>query len=321
MKITRIAAVFLASALVFAASSVAPAEEKLVLKQRYLPGTHLMTTTMTIDQTITANNVAQPPQHIEQLMVTRLVVGQPDAQGNKKMSITYDRYKQEMKIDSQVISYDSAGPAEKQNPALAQVLSVLNKMKVEVTVDKDDTITKVSGSDKTWDELARQNELLKPMLQKIKGQLGDAMIMEMFKQNKAMLPQQPVAVGEKWSNQTEVDLPFAGKIKTSLDCKLASVTKTSGSTIALVSWSGVIETKKPGKTDMGGVQITVSKMDVNQTGTAGFDTDKCTATNMTVDQTGKIDLVVSSSDGQTTPMRIDQKVKIVVATELAPPAR
>ena len=86
--------------------------------------------------------------------VVGLLPAEADAQGNKKVTITYDRFKQEIKAAGQTLSYDSAKPEDEQDPMMASMLSIFKKAKVEMTLDRDNNVTEVSGLDKLWDEMA-----------------------------------------------------------------------------------------------------------------------------------------------------------------------
>ncbi|MHC4984114.1 MAG: DUF6263 family protein [Planctomycetota bacterium] len=324
MKTSKISKVVVVLALV-AAAAAAGAEEKVLIKPKFPPGTYLTTVEMVAAQTVTERQTVKAEQHIKQLMEMKLHVTEPDEDGNKTMELTYERVKQEIKTDSRVIAYDSAGPEEEQNPQLARALSALKKAKVQITIDRDDKIVKVTGLNDLWDELAEQNELMKPLAEKMKAQMGDAMIEKLFKQSYAMMPQQPVGVGESWKSDTELSLPFVGEMKISFDCKLASLEEKAGSKLASITWTATAETEEPAVVEMMGTEMTVNRVDFEQTGKAGFDVETGMVKDGVVDQAGEIDVEVPTPEGESVPMSIKQKAKITTTTrpyvpkEKAPP--
>ena len=326
MKVTKTTMVVAGLALLAVSVSVAGAAEKVTLKERYASGAYLMTTKMTMDQTVTAGGTEQPAMHMEQLMAMKLDISQPDAKGNKKMVITYERIKVQAEAGGEGKTYDSDEPAEKQDPSMAQTLDILRKARIEVTIDRDDKFVTASGLDKLWDELAKDNELMGPALEQMKAQLGDKMIKDMLKQSQVMLPKEPVAEGAEWKNDMELDMPVVGKTTVSMECKLDSVKKSGGSSVATISWTGTISAKDS-TTQVMGADATISKMDFKQVGMTRFDVEKGALVASDVSQTGTIDVSVAQPDGQTTPIKIDQKVKMTTtfepyqAKEKATPAR
>ncbi len=300
--------------LVVAFASVAGAGEKVLIKQRFAPGAYLTTTKMVTDQTINVNNMPQPPQHIEMLMAMKTVISKPDAKGFKKMVITYERIKQEMKMGATAISYDSSGPKDKQNPILSQTVGVLLKAKIEATIDRDGKIVKVGGLNELWDKMGEQNEMMKPMMAKMKKEMGDAMIEKMIMQGQVMLPKKPVGVGETWKNDLEMGAPIIGKIKMSLDCKLDSIITRGGAKIAVISFNSTAKGVKPSETKMMGMKMIIHKFDMKQKGKAEVDTDNSMSGVVNVDQTGDIDMAITNPNGQKIPMKINQKVRMTTTT-------
>ena len=310
MNAVRIATILVAAALL--ASRASADDEKVLLRQRYAPGSYLVTTNMTADQKTTVGETDQPPRHIERLMVMKLTIAEPDAKGDKKLQVTYERIRHVIGTGDNARAYDSAGPADEQDPALARVFAPLLIAKVEAAVNSRGEFLQVSGPEALLEDTGRLGPSTQPAPPG-RGRFGPDAVRDMLNQTYAMLPKRPVSVGDKWQNNMELNLPLLGRINLPLDCKLESL--AGGGALATITWTGALEAQQPTETEMMGRKLRVKTSSTKQTGKAEFDASKGVAVATAVTMDRSLDMAITHPGGQDVPMKVEQKITMTTTFE------
>lgn len=262
--------------LLLAATVVAAPPKTYTLAPKYIPGVYYMVMNMDMQQKQGArpaeeeNKPARKAMNMEQVFVVKMVISQPDENGQKTMTITYERIGQTMKMGNvAMMRYDSL--ASQSNGMMAQMFAPLLKAKITAVLDKDHTITSVSGFEGIWDELIQSTPSARPMLEKMKGSFNDENLRRMIETGQEQLPAKPVAVGESWTNEQELPMPMFGKINVKSNMKLLSVEEKDGRQIAKISISGAAKAggeKAPAESP---IPMKITEMDIQQKGTMFFD--------------------------------------------------
>ena len=224
MKRAMCAAAALAAAwaaVLLGAGATRSAKDKVLLTQRYVPGEYVQTLKMTMDQTIQVGE-QEIPQKMTMQFAIRLRIGEPEQDGSKKMTLTYERIKQDVEMLGRKMSYDSAGEGP-QDPNLGRGLGPLLKAKVSMTIGPDGKVKDVAGMDAMWDALAAKDPSMARMTAQMKRGMGDEKIKEMVEKFGDYLPDKPVAVGETWDARAEMEIPVVGAMNMVTTCKLKDI--------------------------------------------------------------------------------------------------
>jgi hypothetical protein len=300
--------------LVFAAAAADAATyagPKVLLKQRYTPGTYVMSATMESSQEGTANGQPQPQQQMSQTMVMKMDVSQPDAQGVRTMQITFQRVAQQATAGQMKMAFDSAGPADQQDPNLGAFLRPLLGAQIVVKLGADDQIQSVSGLNQLWDAAAQQNAQLAPMFNQMKSVMGDETIKGMIASASQMFPPQPVGPGDTWQpGQPPSALP-AG-VETKQTCKLMDIETGPAGRVAVIQADATTQSSKETATNMGGMNATIHGINSRQSGVMRFSIDTGLVESQTMNQDGTTDVSVNAPNGQTMRMTTKQTAKMTL---------
>jgi len=302
--------VIVAVLLVSAAGAFA-AGEKITLKPKYLPDTYL--TTMTTDMNIVTEMA--PGQSIDQdmkmVMVMETTVDKPDAKG-QMMHVTYKRVKQSVTSPFMIMLFDSEDPDGQSSPMASTWKAMLDKT-LHVTLDPKGKVIEITGMEKMWDEMARGNPAMAPMVNNMKKQFGDKMIKDMFGQAEKMMPKKPVARGETWIVDIDVPMPMMGQgTKLRQKCTLKAIEITPAGKVAVVGFVGKFSSDQaataPSSQPADPLPMKFTKMDMDQSGTMRVHLDNTIRTDTTTKMTGDMAMSVHAPDragqGQETQMKI-----------------
>ncbi len=306
----------IAAALVLAAGSAAAAAEKVTFKRVYPPGRYEITATTKMQQVVTMQGNELPAQTTTSMMVVEAAVSKPDAKGNTTMTLTYTRIRQTTTTPMGDLVYDSAGKPEEQDPHLGMGIAPMMKAKLTVIVDRDGKPVKLTGLDEIWDEMAKRNPQMKPLVEQMKKQVGDQMVNSLLGTQTNVIPDKPLGVGEKWSSESEVAVPIVGTLKMRTTTHLVDVSSRGGRQVATLKLDGDLESQKEGKFEMGPVQMVFTSMKFKQTGTMLYDVPLGLTTSISLTQTGKMSGSVTLPSGETMPYASDQTVEM--KTTVAP---
>ena len=307
-------AVTVTTILLLAAAAQAQTPVKYELKQKYTPGDYVMTMTSDMDQTTQMEAGMSMAQKIQMVMVSQMSIGKPGPEG-QKVEVAYKRIKQSVTGGPMSLEFDSAGPADEQNPMLAPMYNALLDTTISFTVGPDGEISNVSGMDKMWEKMAgaAPGGAAAAMMGSMKEQFGDKMLEQIAGPAKMFLPDKAVAKGESWTVEQDLPLPMIGQAKMQQECRLADVTETAKGKMAIIKFSGKMKSDEPAApTTMGAVQMKFNSMDIQQSGTMKMDLKLGMVTDSDMDQTADMAMEMTPPEGQGMPMKmsISQKGKM-----------
>jgi hypothetical protein len=283
--------------------------EKIVFKRLYSPGKYLMTQTMTMNQTV-ATGQMQQEQQIAQTVVVGMDVAQPDKDGNVKMVITFRQIKSKTTAGAQTITFDSDLPADKQTSPLAKVFGPMLKLKIEVELGPDGKVRKLTGFEKMWDEIAKSDPAMAPMMGELKKQFGDQMARDLVTKSFEMLPTKAVGAGDSWKTDMPLNVPFLGEIKAGYDCKVAAIEKTRDGKVVVVDMTGSLVKDTPTPTTMGQAVLTTKKVVMKQSGQMRINVDTGVPVAQTLRQQGEMLMSMQGPDGTAMDMEIKQDMQM-----------
>lgn len=310
---TRRAPVCLLVAL--AAATIAPAAETCELKLKYPPGTVYQITRMNTQQSMSMSQ--QPGRtmntRVQQLMVMKRVISQPDEKGNKTLTVTFERVVQKVTVPGVInASYDSAQPAAGQNARLAQALQPMLKTRMTATINAKGEIVDFKGADQLQGQTGG------------KSPLNNDQLKQMISASAQMLPDKPVAVGESWKVQQKLDSPM-GKLTLDYDVRLKEVKQQGGQDVAVLQFKGTGKGQPGQVQQMGPIQAKTVSSELKQNGTVHFLIQRGDQGKMIMQQTVKMVMAMDNPNGpqaQTMQMTTDQQMQIsmTVLTERDPQA-
>lgn len=156
------------------------------------------------DQRITQTVMDQKTTGKEKIGVTYSYTGESnDPNGDMLIKVVYHAFMQEIESAQGKMSYNSANPADKDNPFAKLYSSLLNKgFKMKIT--PSGKVLQLSGVDELLKGLVNSMDLppqadKKQVEQMVKMQFGDNSIKEMMENLMQVYPDNPVAIGDSWS--------------------------------------------------------------------------------------------------------------------------
>lgn len=307
--IRRISALMVVTMLLTVAAT-SFAAEKVTLKQKFEPGTRWMTTTMNIDQTMSTGPTGAISSKIQQMMVMKMVVEKPNEQGEKTLTMTYERIVQNMSMGKMMnMSFDSAAPDDKQTSPMAQFMKPLVGSKIVVILDKDDKVKEIKGLDEMFGKIGGNAGMAAGM----KKSFGDNAVKSMISQSQKMMPTQPVAVGESWKMKDKIEVPVIGELNYDIDLKLIDVSKKNGKNVATIEFSGMM-TGTPQELkempEMPGGKMELKEMKMTQKGQILFDIDAGRAITTDADQSMTMSMDIQAGEMKNS-MNMKQAMKML----------
>jgi hypothetical protein len=294
-KTARLLLTALIAAAVFAPA--AGGAEKVTLQVKYLPGKYLTTMNQDMTQTVTVGERVQQ-QVISSTMVMEMTVGKPDPNDTRKAKIVYKRIKQSMKMGTRAQEFDSADPA-KAGGALAGALKPLIGTELTLTIAKDNQVTDVAGLAELFDKQAQANPAAARINQQMKASMTKT-LKGLISKSAVLLPKGPVGPGDKWDVETPMAVPVIGQMKVKQSCALQKLEPVAGGgKAALIAVKGSVKTEKPTTNQLGGVRMTVHKMDIAYDGSMRFDVALGVAESSTTKMKGLFSMSITGPNGQT----------------------
>lgn len=278
------------------------------LERKYLPGNYLLTQETRMQQDISSGSETA---HQEMTMRAEMLmqVSEPDTQGNTTMRLRYRNLRQTMNMGDRTLVYDSADP-DRQAPELASTLEPLLGAEITVSIDGAGNVVSVRGMDEIWDRMAQQSPQFAQTAAIMKQQMGNQTIRHMLDRTDQMLPQEPVAQGDRWQSQMTVTLPFVGELTYEQDSRLEDIRQAEGGQIARIAYTARITTSQPTTTEMDGTELTVQSVDLRQTGTSEFDVAMGQVRSETLRQEGQMRMSVPGEGGEPQTMTVDQNMSV-----------
>lgn len=260
MKVEKMVAILV---LTMAGSSFAA--EKVALKNSYRPGTQVMTYSLEQGRNVPGQQQKQP-MRIAIAMELRI---EKPAAARQVIHVTYKRFKQV--VESAGWNYDSGDDRTKDSP-IAQAFTPLLDKTIDVILGPDGKVKEVNGMDKIWETVDVDNQMAAAALQGLKQQFDKRMFSQMLNMSD-FLPKGPVAPGDAWSMNDDVNIPMLGLGNLKTDCRLKDIEDG----MAMIEMSG----KKAG--DQNGV-----KYDAEKNSTMKLNVAKGQVTERRLNQTIKV---------------------------------
>jgi hypothetical protein len=257
-----------------------------------------MSTTMDMDQTLTADALPAPQkQTIKMGMDMLLKVVKSDDTG-ATVEMTFDRMSMGMSMFGKEMKFDS----EKDKPSADNPLSglgVLVGVKLTAHFGKDGKVDKVEGVDEMKKKLSTDASNV-VAAQVLKQTMNEDQLKQTVNAAFAeAIPSKPVDIGDTWeSNVTQNTGGMAIKMKA--ENKLVAIDEKGGHKIAKIEFTGdgKLEGAPAGAPKLKADQLT-------QKGTRYFDIDRGAFTEMDTDQTLKGSMTVPTPNGDTA-IKLDQ---------------
>jgi hypothetical protein len=287
------------------------AGDKVTLKQHFTPGDYVQTVTIVTDQqmTIAGKNISGQST---QTFTMSFAIAKPDADGNKQATLAYKRIQMTTDQGGKKLAYDSAGPADAQDANLAKAMGPLTKVKLEMTIGKDDKVTGIKGLDALWEEMAKSDPQLAPMLAGMKQSFNDDTIKGMVEKMGELFPAKPLAVGDDWAVNTKMTVPMMGPMDIKQQCVLKAVEQSDAGKVAVIAYEAKIGSKE-NTTTMGAGQMSVKKLDLVMTGQMHANLENPMLQTMTGQMKGTIEVAVTDPNDKVAPsmdMKIDIDMKM-----------
>jgi hypothetical protein len=278
------------------------------LAETFSPGERWMLASIMIDQTVdvTMEEASQVmDQVINQMMVMKMVISEPDENGAKTATLTYERIVQQMNLGDMTGMkqfYDSANP----DPAspLTPQMKPLTDLRFTITIDKNNKIAAVKGFDELVAKMQEKNPQAAGMLAQMKDSFGDEQIKNLFQQGMEAMPEKPLAVGQTWKQSIPLPVAMIGDVTINAEYELAEVKDVDGRQIGTINIDSSGELAKQAAAGGPG-GMTFEKFDIKQEGTMTYDFQKGRLSHSEIKQTG--DMGGSMMGGT---MQIDQFLTI-----------
>jgi len=300
---------------VLALAAAGFAQEKITLKQQYPAGTYVMTMKQDMANTTAMGNNTMPLK-MSTLMAMELTAEKPDANG-QVLHMVYKRTAFHSEAPSMSTSFDSEKEDSAQGSPMAPFFGAMVGATIDVTMDPNGKVAAVTGTDKIWDKLSKDDPAMAMVAGRMKEQFGEKMFKEMFSQSGNMLPAKPVAVGETWTNEIKPDLPVVGKVILKHDCNLKEVQKGPAGKVAVIEFTGKMTKDEAGPTsgEEGATPTpTVTKLDMALAGTMKLAVDTGLMTSAEMTQKGDMDMSMSGPQGEAMKYSINQDTKMEMET-------
>lgn len=292
-------------------------EEKITLKQKFLPGKYQMKQEV-VTQMETTMQTQTMKQSMEMTMTISLVIEKPDAQGIRKLSMSFDQICQKMSMGGQVMmDYDSAKPADENN-MMAKIFKPLLSAKISADLTAEGKLQNAKGLEELWDTMAKDNPQLAPVAQQMKKQMGNSMVENLMMQAGKTYPDKPVGVGDTWKSEIKMDAPMVGPIVMSQDSKLAGVETVDGTKVASIDYVTKGKIDKPSETTMGATKVTIKSLDSTQKGTMKVNLETGMASENKADADMEMSMEMTGQNGQNVATTTKQKIKTTLTTTYRP---
>jgi len=278
-----------------------------------VPGQYEATIEMAMDQSMTVDKQAQPKQHMEQTLVARIDVGEPRANGDRVIEITYTRIKQEVKRGGETLSYDSAGEPAKQNQVLAKAYKPLLAIHIKVVLGPAGEVKEVTGLEEFWKKLGKENPGAAATFKDMQKQMGDQLVKELISKARDLMPAGGAAVGQTWKVNKNVGVPFVGEVKLVQDCKLTAVKHTEAGEVAVIDYKGKMTLPEHASVEVGVVKLEFTSFQMSQDGQLLYNVDTGT-TDASLTQEAKMEMTGKDERGKTIEMSLTQEGTVKTTT-------
>lgn len=150
----------------------------------------------------------------------RLNVEKVKADGTMQATLTYTSAALKQEGPTGTLEYDSSDPPEHLPPGV-RAIALLVGRPLGVTMAPDGEILALRGLDEVYDRIIEDSELPEAMkdqfLEDMKKLMGEDALAQMMKL--APFPEEPVAVGDKWTDESTAETGFPFSVETTWTLK------------------------------------------------------------------------------------------------------
>jgi hypothetical protein len=190
-----------------------PAQQKLDLRLHFTKD-DVRTMTVTLEQTVDQTTLQTKPDRLTQKLTLgyTIKVEDVDDRGQATVSLRYDSEAYHSTSGSTTIDYDSTQPAAVE-PPVAAALAALVGQSYSFTVSPEGQVTRVTGLDKLANtviaKLAGVEGPARLAAERIlRQQLSEPSVKASLQNLFAPFPDHPVAVGESWAHNIQLNTGF-----------------------------------------------------------------------------------------------------------------
>jgi len=141
----------------------------------------------------------------------------------------------------------------------------------------------------------------------MKQQFGEKMFKEMFFAAQQYLPTQPVAKGESWTVNSNMEIPMIGNMDIKNQCVLKDLTKTADGTVAAIDYAGTMtrsQTQSSPSTSPTSMPFRMGKADIEHSGQITMNADSGMLTQMKTELKMVMEMTIEAPEGAAKTMTI-----------------
>jgi len=295
-----------------------PAGPKVVFKNWRKAGTYEMIAFTELSQDVVINDQALSRQRMDQTMVAHLKVSRPDSHGNRTVELTYKRFKQSAKFGPATWEFDSAEPQLGQDPMMARLFKHLLEARITIVLNPEGKVKAVRGLERLLDGLTGDDPKAAQITAAIKKQLGEESIKQMMGQTSMFMPAGGVCVGESWTKQSRMNLPFVGQMTVNRHFKLKSVESTPAGKIAKIDYKAAMSSLGGKVTRFGKTTMTFEKLEFKQAGQIEYNLNLGIPVRSRVRQSGTMRMSGLDPHGRPNKVNITQQATVNCAMRELP---
>jgi hypothetical protein len=175
---------------------------------------------LTMETTQSTNMIIEAKQQImkqSNLIEYSYNIKSVDDNGNMLISARYDRVRFNSNMGPQVIEYDSNNPPDYYEPATIGFKATVGSV-VDIKINPVGEILEILGIDEIIDNILLEADLPETQYKErfetdIRNQFGYEATKKAFEQITAFYPDQPIMLGETWTNDVSITAGFPISIK------------------------------------------------------------------------------------------------------------
>jgi hypothetical protein len=219
------------------------ARDSVLLKQTYIPGRWVITTTFDIDKEVDQYGRVAEWGGSEQ----SVLIQHPDGAGNWTMLIKPTRIRHTMRAVGQTMVYDSSDPPEQHDPTLSKLHRFVLEQTFTALVSSDGQVREVRGFEKVLKRAEEEDDTAYTLLRGGKNNVIDAIRYGCLVEVQGLLAPHAVRVGESWKGKTVMSFPPITPFELPCKCTLARIEKNN----AVVTVESAFDTVVKSKDDQG----------------------------------------------------------------------
>lgn len=197
------------------------ARDSVLLKQTYIPGRWIVTTTFDIEKDVAEYGRVAEWGGSE----NALLIQHPDGAGNWSMAIKPTRIRHTMRAVGTTMVYDSNDPPEQHDTTLSKLHRFVIDQPFTAVVSSDGQVREVRGFEKVLKRAEEEDDTAYVMLRGGKNNVIDAIRFGALVEVQGLLAPHAVRTGETWKGKTTLSFPPVPAFELTCRCTLARIEK------------------------------------------------------------------------------------------------